>query len=307
MRTRIARALDRRFHALGELVTGLSQQVEALRGAVGDEREEIHALRDQIRGLEARVQGLEPQLRFLVAEEPGNRRRLHAARSAPSYEAAYTDPRPLVSVSIITRDRPGLLRERSLPSVLAQTHGEIEVIVVGDQPDFDLHALVAEAGDERVRATVVGHRVVHDDPRKHWMTATVLTRNEAYMQARGAWLVDLDDDDALRPDAVEMLLADARARRLEVVYGTLEQHAPDGSTERLGGFPPTRGQFGWQGALVHSGLRIFEREFIASELGLPGDWWRLERMLRAGVRIGHLERVTADYYPSTLWPPGAPS
>jgi hypothetical protein len=24
-------------------------------------------------------------------------------------------------------------------------------------------------------------------------------------------------------------------------------------------------------------------------------------MLRAGVRIGHLEQVTCDYYPSFLW------
>jgi hypothetical protein len=64
------------------------------------------------------------------------------------------------------------------------------------------------------------------------------------------------------------------------------------------------GQFGWQGAIVHSGLRFFAREHIAAELGLPGDWFRAERMLRAGVRFGRLERATCDYYPSKLWSAG---
>ena len=61
------------------------------------------------------------------------------------------------------------------------------------------------------------------------------------------------------------------------------------------------GEFGWQGALAHAGLRFFEREHVAADLGWSGDWFRLQRMLRAGVRIGHLEQVTCDYYPSFLW------
>jgi hypothetical protein len=34
---------------------------------------------------------------------------------------------------------------------------------------------------------------------------------------------------------------------------------------------------------------------------LPGDWFRGERMVRAGVRIGFVDWVTYDYYPSSLW------
>ena len=55
-----------------------------------------------------------------------------------------------------------------------------------------------------------------------------------------------------------------------------------------------------KGALVHSHLRFFEREHVASALAEPGDWFRGERMLRAGVRIELLDRVTYDYYPSSL-------
>ena len=53
----------------------------------------------------------------------------------------------------------------------------------------------------------------------------------------------------------------------------LEEHHPGGATTRLGGFPPVHGQFGWQGALVHAGLRSFERELVASDLGWSGDWF----------------------------------
>ena len=62
----------------------------------------------------------------------------------------------------------------------------------------------------------------------------------------------------------------------------------------------------WQGsastgALTHAGLRIFAREHVAAELGIPGDFFLLERMVRAGVRLGMLERVIYDYFPSKLW------
>jgi hypothetical protein len=153
-----------------------------------------------------------------------------------------------------------------------------------------------------VRFIDLTHRVVRDDDR-HWLTASTLPRNEAYRLANGRWLADLDDDDALRPEAITDLLARARADRSEVVYGILEQHRPDGTTDLLGGFPPAFGQFGWGGAIVHAGLRFFERELVAADLGLPGDWFRCQRMLRAGVRISHLEQVTCEYYPSTLWRP----
>lgn len=167
----------------------------------------------------------------------------------------------------------------------------------------EIVAAVESAGDPRVRFANLTHQYVRGDG-EHWLTAATLTRNEAYRLARGRWLLDMDNDDALRPGAVADLLAHARAERLEVAYGVLEAHEPDGGTVLVGGFPPSLGHFGWQGAVVHAGLRFFERELVASDLGLPGDWFRVHRMLRAGVRIGHLEQVTCDIYPSRLWAAG---
>jgi glycosyltransferase involved in cell wall biosynthesis len=263
----------------------------------------LDALAAQLAATQASVEALGPVLRTLAADDPGHRRRLHALRADPGYAAAWDEPDPLVTISIPTRSRPRLLVERSLASALAQTYERLEVLVIGDAAGPEIEAAVTGVGDPRVRYVNLTHQFVRDDG-EHWLTAATLTRNEAYRLARGRWLVDLDDDDALRPGALADLLAHARAERLEVAYGVLEEHDPGGATKLLGGFPPAHGQFGWQGAVVHAGLRFFERELVASDLGWSGDWFRVQRMLRAGVRIGHLERVTCDYYPSFLWGAG---
>ena len=38
-------------------------------------------------------------------------------------------------------------------------------------------------------------------------------------------------------------------------------------------------------------------------LGLPYDWAMCLRMMEADVRIGMVEEVTGDYYPSRYWTP----
>jgi glycosyltransferase involved in cell wall biosynthesis len=234
-------------------------------------------------------------------DDPGHRRRLHAARADPEYAAAWDDPDPLVTIAIPTRDRLWLLLDRALPSALAQTHENLEVLVIGDAADAELVAAVEAVPDRRVRFVNLTHRYERPDGER-WLTAATLTRNEGYRLARGRWLVDLDDDDALRADAVAALLQHARAQRLEAVYARVETHLPDGPVREIGLFPPALGDFSWHGAIVHAGLRFFEREHVAADLGFPGDWFRVERMLRVGVRIGKLEKVTGDYYPSRFWP-----
>jgi hypothetical protein len=37
---------------------------------------------------------------------------------------------------------------------------------------------------------------------------------------------------------------------------------------------------------------------VGAALGTPGDWFLLERMLRAGVRFGYVDQLVFDYYPS---------
>ena len=279
LRRRAAHALDRRFAPLA----GRLDRIEAMLAAQ-----------------QAALDRIAPVLGTLAVDDPGHRRQLEALRADPDYATPWEEPDPLVTIAIPTRDRPKLLADRALASALAQTHERIEVIVVGDAAGPETEAAVAAAGDPRVRFVDLTQRFERGDG-SHYLTAATLTRNLAYRLASGHWLLDLDDDDALRPDAVERLLAHAREHRVEVAYGVLEAHMPDGSTTLVGGFPPEHTRFGWQGAIVHAGLRFFAREHVAADLGLPGDWFRMYRMLRAGVRIAHLPEVTCDYFSSKAW------
>jgi hypothetical protein len=285
IRRRLANALDRRFEPL-------HHRLERLEADLGRLHEDVGLLARRL------DEQLMPTLRLLAGRDAENRRLLAEARSDQAYELAYEDPEPLVTVILPTRDRPELLGTRSLPAVLAQTHGKLEVLVIGDGPDPAAEHVVRELNDERVFWAHTSQRYVDPEPHRHWLAASTLTRNEGYRLASGRWLFDFDDDDSLPPDAIELLLEAALKRRAEAVQGVIIGHEHDGSTSEIRSVLPH--QLPLKGALVHAHLRFFEREHVASALAEPGDWFRGERMLRAGVRIELLERVTYDYYPSSL-------
>jgi len=100
---------------------------------------------------------------------------------------------PLVSVIIPTRDRPERLRV-ALASVLAQTYGNVEAIVVNDG-GADVGAVVDAFADPRVVS--VRHGV-----RRERSAA----RNTGLRLARGEYVAYLDDDDWYEPEHVETLV-----------------------------------------------------------------------------------------------------
>ncbi len=296
-----------RLEELDGRVTHLTATLESLHERTTQLAEDAAAGRT---ALDERVQ---PLLRRIVDEEAANRRRLHSLRASPAYEEAYTDPDPLVTITVPTRGRQELLLERSLPSLLGQTHANLEVLVVGDAAAPELEQAVRALADPRVHYANLSQRIsAHPDPRRHWLVGSTMARNEAARRATGRWLLHFDDDDHLRPDTIASLLRTVREHHAEVAYGGFEEHHPDGKLSTGLGFPPRLGCFSWAGALVHGGLRFFERELVAADLELPGDMYMLERMLRVGVRFAMLDEVVLDYYPSTLWeqadtPAAAPS
>jgi Glycosyl transferase family 2 len=303
------RALTDRLDALAERAQDIQQRFDGIQAQASQLdsalRELTTAMPQLLEGTAATRAAvehrLEPMLTAIVSEEAENRRRLNALRSREDYEEPFTDADPLVSVTVPTRGREALLT-RALPSLLAQTHANLAVIVVGDAVTPELERELTALEDPRVSFANLSQRIqAHEDPRRHWLVGSTMARNEATRRARGGWLLHFDDDDHLRPEAIASLLRLAREQRAEVAYGGFQEHLPDGESTTGLGFPPRSGRFSWGGALVHGGLRFFERELVAADLELPGDLYMLERMLRAGVRFALLEQVVLDYYPSTLW------
>ncbi len=107
---------------------------------------------------------------------------------------------PLVSVIIPTLNRPQLLM-RALRSVFAQTHAEIEVIVVVDGPDQSTISALEGNIDPRLRVLI--------NPKS--LTAAG-ARNRGIDEAKGAWIAFLDDDDEWLPQKLARQIEFAQDR-----------------------------------------------------------------------------------------------
>jgi hypothetical protein len=285
----VASETDRALAELTSHVRALATRVDAL-----DTHSEQRA-----RALQADLDTALQALALIHDDDPRARRRLRELRAGSDYEAAYTVPDPLVSVIIPTWNRADMLIERSIPSVLDQTHPNIEVIVVGDASPPQVSTAIESLQDRRVRfhnLTVRGP--YDDDPFRAWLASGTPGVNAGVALARGLWIAALGDDDAFVPDHIERLLGEARRRRLEFVYGRIRQTLPDGSVSVLGEFPPRVAQVALQSAIYHSGLRFMELELGHALFETPNDWGLIRRMMRTGVRMGMVSEVSVDYWPS---------
>jgi Glycosyl transferase family 2 len=298
---RVRAALARRARGPYAAIDRIDGRLDALATHLQELRKELGRVSAEAQDLSRQTELLNDDLRLalraLAAEEPRNRRLLGELREADDYRLPWTEDEPLVTVTVATLGRPELT-SRSLPSILAQTHQNLEVIVAGDEVPTETDSAVAELGDPRVRFLDLGARQSWtDDPVRHWLVGSTRARNAAVAEARGRWVVEFDDDDAMRPNCVEALLELARGTDAEAVYGQVRQHA-GGDPIDFCTFPPRLGRFSWAAGMYHAGLHFFGRQLLAADLGLPGDWWLAERMLRAGVRFAMREEVLADAYAS---------
>jgi glycosyltransferase involved in cell wall biosynthesis len=284
---------------LGALRT-MQARVEELVTAVAELRADGNRRHEE---LTVRLDRAQEILQLLYDREPELRERLRAMRAHSDYERPFLEESPLVSVVIPTYDRGDLLVERAIPSVLAQTHQNFEIVVVGDCAPADTAERIAQVGDARVSYSNLSYRGPYpSEPRDLWHVAGIPARNTGVGLARGSWIAPLDDDDAFHPTHIESLLELARVGRHEVSYGLLRCVMNDGSEFPLGTFPPQLGHFGWQGAIFHAGLRFFEMELADALFFSPADWSLCRRMLRAGVRFGMLEEPVTDHYESRFAP-----
>jgi glycosyltransferase involved in cell wall biosynthesis len=100
----------------------------------------------------------------------------------------------LVTIAIPTLNRSGFLR-LSVQSALAQTHSNIEILVVDNASDDETATVLATFEDERLR---VVRQVSRVSMFANW--------NLALQSARGDYFLLLSDDDLLEPLAVESMV-----------------------------------------------------------------------------------------------------
>ena len=296
-RLRALESSSGRLEAIEARLAGIEARLERIEPRL----ERIEPRLDRLGAIDAAVAEIRGAVRAIAAQETDNRRRLEALRSDPDYPAAWSEARPLVTVTVAATDRAELLLARSLPSILTQSHSELELIVVGEKADAGTAAAMRELYDPRVVFRTLTRRPrLSDDLHRQRLVTLTLARNEAIRLARGRWIVCFDEDAQMRPDFIARLLERAREDRLEAVYGRALAPAPGGAAGReLGSlFPPQPDDFHWTAAIYHAGLSFLGRELFAADLGLSGDWYLAERMLRAGVRFGALDAVVCETGPA---------
>lgn len=274
---------------------GAQEAIRTLREDLGRAHAEIEEMRHRLRRMEPHAAQAAEISRHIFDEEPANRRRLHALRASEEYELAFTEDEPLVSFIIPTYNSYATLRDVALPSILGQTYENLEVVVVGDAAPPETAKAIEEVGDPRVRyynRTIRGP--YPNDPSRRWYVVGTLPYDEALWQTKGRWIGGLGDDDAVRPDHTEKLLAAARANRWEHVYGRQQVNFGEGDPMTIGKFPPELGHWGLQAALFHGGLDFIAMELSDSIYQEPNDWSICRRQVRAGVQFGMIDDVVVD-------------
>jgi hypothetical protein len=231
---------------------------------------------------------------------------LEDARSQASYELAYQDPDPLISIPIPTYHSPDTLCERALASVRAQTHTNWEAIVVGDHCTDDTEDRVRALGDDRIR--FVNLPVRENDPLDPWESWAVrgsVPRSTGIELAAGRWIAPLSHDDAWDVDHLATLLDGVRASHAELVYSRMRvldaEQAEPAPIRSCGAWPPRLGDYAFQAAMFHGGLRFLRYDRSCALASEPNDWNLARRAWEAGVRFHFVDRETATLF---LYPRG---
>lgn len=218
-------------------------------------------------------------------------------RSRTSRPDIWSEPTPLVTVRICTFNRPALLVERAIASVLRQTYTNFELLIIGDHASPETGIALSRIKDPRVRYVNLPERPKYPKfPRFFWSSAGAYPAYLAYDLARGDWMTFLDDDDEYTDDHIEVLLTEARRHRYEFVYGVMAAEGKNGTWSRIGTGHLARGKI-CSGSVLFSrrlfGVRADPFCWIYDE---PGDWLVWSQMAQIGAHMGFVDHIVGKHY-----------
>ena len=101
---------------------------------------------------------------------------------------------PLISIITPTFNR-GKTVARAIDSILEQTYGNFEIIVVEDGSTDETKSILQRYNDKRVR-------IIHHDLNK----GVTAAKNTGLNNISGEWFTFLDSGDEMLPDALETMM-----------------------------------------------------------------------------------------------------
>ncbi|SCG86400.1 glycosyltransferase family 2 protein [Methanobacterium congolense] len=204
---------------------------------------------------------------------------------------------PLVSVLIATYNRPELLTERAVPSVLRQTYQNFELIIIGDHCTNDTEERLKKFKDERIKFFNLPERGKYpEDPHKRWLVAGTAPANKAIELSSGEWLAPLDDDDEFSDDHIETLLKFATDNDYDMVYGKVRMETEPDKWDELGSYPLEGSCISHMAVLYSSRLKFMKYDINCWKYIEPVDLKMWRQMKEAGARIGFINRIVGNHY-----------
>jgi glycosyltransferase involved in cell wall biosynthesis len=199
-------------------------------------------------------------------------------------------------VSVITPSIPSRhekLLNRCMPSVQAQTYRNIVHVIVADGPDPELHAKLADG--PRFAHPVVFIQLGERAAGNRWGTAARLTGIEA---TSSDFVAYIDDDDALRPEHVQLHVKALEAAGAAWSYSVMASYSNSGLWTEIGWGPPQYGQIGTP-MIVHRRSTLEHGTW--GPASATEDWELVQRWITAGLEHVHVPAVTVDVWPSAYW------
>jgi glycosyltransferase involved in cell wall biosynthesis len=224
--------------------------------------------------------------------------RWYARRDRPLLEAARrtatpSTAQPLVTVTIATWNRAELLRERTIPALLAQTYQNFEVRIVGDCCTDGTRKIVESFGDPRLHFVNLPVRGPYpDDPFKRHCIAGIGPIMAARSQALGEWIAHLDDDEEWVPEHLSLLVERATlGDDPELLWGRARYETAPGVWIEQGDPDLRKLDIPHSTVMFRTYLRSFEDSPTSYRLRLGSDHHRFQRMLLCGVRTAYVNEV----------------
>ncbi|ESX56398.1 hypothetical protein X760_24560 [Mesorhizobium sp. LSHC422A00] len=209
-----------------------------------------------------------------------------------------------ISICIAASDRPELLLNRCLPSIMRQTHQNFEICIVGDFVDEASAGKIQGIRDPRVSFTNLLQRGPYPRPGiARWQVAGTYAMNAAMARATGQYICHIDDDDEMMPDKLERCLEACQSRKVDFVHHAFCTQMPNRQWVVLGNGSFELGQ-------ITTGAVFYRRKYAAIgwdvnafKRNTPGDWDRFSR-IRSELkpRIGFVKEPLLWHYKENNYP-----
>jgi Glycosyl transferase family 2 len=301
LRDIVAELRDELTHNIIELRDELTHNIMELRDELTDTIARVdRETSGRLVRLESNLDLTINRLDYVLAESEGLaalREELAAARNTDEFQLAYEEANPLVTVCVITAERPTLLVERCLRSIQAQTYDNLQILVYGDHCVDDTEERVAKLKDSRIEFRNLSVRGPYPRPGlDRWRVAGTYPVNAAVEMAKGRFITHLDDDDRFENNRIEELVSEAKKSRAEFLWHPFWFLQQDGNWKVAGNGSFELGQVQNSSVFYHRFFSKLPYDVFAYRVHEPGDWNFFRKIKHLRPKLHFVEKPMTWYY-----------